>query len=269
MPRANRHFIPGMIWHITHRCHKREFLLKFARDRQRWLHWLFEAKKRYGLCVLSYALTSNHVHLLVWDRKARVRKTIPASLDLVAGRTAQEYNSRKKRLGAFWQDRYHATAVETGEHLFRCMVYIDLNMVRAGVVGHPTEWEFCGYNELMRSRQRYNIIDWRSLTTLLGLKNREELRHTYGELVKEALRSKRLSREPIWTESVAVGSKEFVARAAEALRLRPKQRTVEAVEKLGSDRRIETWVIRENMCAYRRDFAAPKSPVSREKRNVC
>ena len=24
-------------WHITHRCHKREFLLKFARDRQRWL----------------------------------------------------------------------------------------------------------------------------------------------------------------------------------------------------------------------------------------
>ena len=27
MPRANRHFIPGQIWHITHRCHRREFLL--------------------------------------------------------------------------------------------------------------------------------------------------------------------------------------------------------------------------------------------------
>ena len=132
----------------------------------------------------------------------------------------------------------------------------------SGVVGHPIEWEFCGYNELMRSRQRYNIIHWKSLTTLLGLKNREELRHAYGELVKEALRTKRLSREPIWTESVAVGSKEFVARAAEALRLRPKQRTIEAVEKLGSDRRIETWVIRENIRAYRRDFGAPKSPVS-------
>ena len=30
MARAKRHFIPGQIWHITHRCHKREFLLKFA-----------------------------------------------------------------------------------------------------------------------------------------------------------------------------------------------------------------------------------------------
>ena len=34
MARAKRHFIPGYIWHITHRCHKREFLLKFSKDRQ-------------------------------------------------------------------------------------------------------------------------------------------------------------------------------------------------------------------------------------------
>ncbi len=39
MARAKRHYIPEQIWHITHRCHKREFLLKFAKDRQRWLQW--------------------------------------------------------------------------------------------------------------------------------------------------------------------------------------------------------------------------------------
>jgi hypothetical protein len=27
MPRANRYFIPNQVWHITHRCHKREFLV--------------------------------------------------------------------------------------------------------------------------------------------------------------------------------------------------------------------------------------------------
>ena len=60
MPRANRHFVSGHVWHITHRCHKKEFLLKFARDRKRWLHWLFEAKKRYGPTILNYIVTSNH-----------------------------------------------------------------------------------------------------------------------------------------------------------------------------------------------------------------
>jgi putative transposase len=54
MPRSIRRFIPGHIWHITHRCHKKEFLLKFARDRRRYLWRLFEAKKRYGLCVLNF-----------------------------------------------------------------------------------------------------------------------------------------------------------------------------------------------------------------------
>jgi hypothetical protein len=29
MPRANRHYLPGQLWHITHRCHKKEILLKF------------------------------------------------------------------------------------------------------------------------------------------------------------------------------------------------------------------------------------------------
>ncbi len=59
MPRANQYFSPSFLWHITHRCHKKEFLLKFARDRE---CWLFEAKRRYGLCVLNYVVTSNPIH---------------------------------------------------------------------------------------------------------------------------------------------------------------------------------------------------------------
>ena len=108
MPRENRHFLPNHVWHITHRCHKQEFLLKFSRDRRRWIHWLFEAKKRYGLCVLNYMVTSNHIHLLILDTGSSV---IAQSMQLIAGRTAQEYNHRKGRKGAFWEDRYHATVV--------------------------------------------------------------------------------------------------------------------------------------------------------------
>jgi putative transposase len=138
MARAKRHYLSGHAWHITHRYHKREFLLKFARDRRRWMEWLFQAKKRYRLSVLNYMVTSNHIHLLVFDNDGR--NVIPDSIKLTAGRVAQEYNNRKARKGAFWEDRYHATAIETNEHFMRCMTYVDLNMVRAGVVNHPSEW---------------------------------------------------------------------------------------------------------------------------------
>ena len=71
MPRAHRYFLPHHVWHLTHRCHQRDFLLKFARDHRRWRQWLFEAKKRFRLCVLNYVVTSNHIHLLVRDQGAR------------------------------------------------------------------------------------------------------------------------------------------------------------------------------------------------------
>jgi hypothetical protein len=53
--------------------------------------------------------TSNHIHLLVKDTAPDV---ISPSMQLIGGRTAQDYNRRKVRKGAFWEDRYHATAIE-------------------------------------------------------------------------------------------------------------------------------------------------------------
>ncbi len=147
MARANRHFISGYIWHLTHRYHKKEFLLKLVKDRDRILFWMFEAKKRYGLCVLNYIITSNHIHLLVYD-KGRSIDGIPKSIQLIAGRTGQEYNQRKNRKGVFWEDRYRATAVQTDSHLIQCISYIDMNMVRAGVVDHPEKWKHAGYDEI-------------------------------------------------------------------------------------------------------------------------
>lgn len=67
MPRANRHFLPGQLWHIAQRCHRKAFLFKFARDRNRYLRWPFEARKRFGLRVLNYVVASNHVRLLGKD----------------------------------------------------------------------------------------------------------------------------------------------------------------------------------------------------------
>ena len=182
MPRANRHYIPGYVWHITHRCHKKEFLLKFARDRRRWLQWLFEGRKRYGLSVLNYVVTSNHIYLLVRDNGDR--DVIPKSIQLIAGRTGQEFNQRKNRKGAYWEDRYHATAVEADRHLVQCLIYIDLNMVRAGVVKHPSEWAFCGYNEIQAPRERYALIDYGGLRDLFGLRSTHDFAESHREWVE-------------------------------------------------------------------------------------
>ena len=224
MARANRHYIPGHVWHITHRCHKKEFLLRFVRDRRGWVRWLFEGKKRFGACILNYAVTSNHIHLLLKDGKER--EVIPQTIQLIAGRTGQEYNRRKNRQGAFWEDRYHATAVEAGHHLIQCMVYIDLNMVRAGVVNRPSEWLFGGYNEIQNPRERYSLIDHESLMGLLGIGSMEELRRGYRDWIGEQLARQDGRRQSRWTESIAVGSEAFVEKTKAELGIKASSREV-------------------------------------------
>lgn len=227
MPRANRHFLPGQFWHLTHRCHERSFLFKFARDRRAYRHWLFEAKKRFGLRVLNYVVTSNHVHLLVQDNGEGV---IAQSMQLAAGRTAQEYNQRKRRQGAYWEDRYHATAIEGGGHLHRCLVYIDLNMVRAGVVRHPAQWVNGGYREIQHPPRRYALIDLDDLSASCGFANVGAFQQAHRQWVEEALVRNDWRRDERWSEAIAVGSYAFAEKIKHELALKARHRNIDSVD---------------------------------------
>jgi len=250
MPRASRTHLAGYVWHLTHRCHRRQFLLRFGRDRRAWRRWLYEACRRYGLCVLDYAVTANHIHLLVRDQG---QGEIAASLQLIEGRTAQAFNRRKARGGAFWEDRYHATAVETGAHLARCVAYIDLNMVRAGVVEHPAQWEVGGYHEIQRPRRRYRIVDRPALADTLGVEL-GRLADAHEAWVAEALRSAERQRQALWTESVAVGGRAFVAGVKRALGSRGCHRQIEQIG--------DSHVLREDAGAYAARFGVEKDRIA-------
>lgn len=256
MARANRHFIPGQVWHLTHRCHKREFLLKFARDRQRWLHWLYQARRRFGLKVLNYCVTSNHTHLLVYDPAGG--DTIARSVQLLAGRTGQEYNQRKERKGAFWDDRYHATAIESGDHLLRCITYIDLNMVRAGVVSHPQEWPHGGYGEIQKPRRRFMLIDYSALANLAGYTELSQFQEGHRKWVEAALGKRVGEREAKWTESIAVGRKEFVSSIREVLKGKAQGRCIEKM--------ADGWELREGITSYKADYEARSAVIEGENR---
>jgi putative transposase len=232
--------IPGYVWHITHRCHDRRFLLRFDCDRKTWLAWIYRARMKYGLRILNYAVTSNHIHLVVYNDGRH--DVIPRAILLAASRTALEYNERKGRSGAFWEGNYHATAVETETHLQKCLVYVDLNMVRAGVVEHPAEWPFCGWQEISGQRGRRCLIDQDLLMTFLGIRDGARLRAVYQSWITEALSRRDLAREPMWTESIAVGGAAFINEIKSELGIRVEHRETTG----GGD----TYVLREEGADY-------------------
>jgi putative transposase len=170
---------------------------------------------------------------------------IARSMQLIAGCTGRAYNVRKNRRGAFWEDFYQPTIVDTDEYLARCFTYIDLNMVRAGVVEHPREWRESGYHEIQNPPTRYRIIDRGGLSELLGVEE-ERLGEVQNEWIDSQIRRGNLDREPHWTEAVAVGRRSFVEDAKERLGARARYREVKEFDGIS--------ILREPPERYRHDW---------------
>ena len=199
----------GYTYHLTHRCQERAFLLNNRRERGVYRQWLREAVSRHRVPVYGYCITRNHVHVVA---HASDKEAVSHLMHLASGSFAKWYNVRGDRAGSVWEHPYHCTVIQNGQHLLNCLRYVDLNMVRAGVVAHPRDWPACGYDELTGQRKRYRILDIPHLVERIGMSSVEQFHAWYARSVDERLASEHLKREGHWTESLAVGTEAFAQR---------------------------------------------------------
>jgi putative transposase len=105
-------------------------------------------------------------------------------------------------------------------------MYIDLNMVRAGAVDHPKEWAWGGYREIQGKRCRNRVIDLKVLKNVFEMGTVENLRKSHTEWIRAALGGAEMGRDGIWTESIAVGSEDFVRSTRQRIGIKVKGRKV-------------------------------------------
>jgi len=58
----------------------------------------------------------------------------------VQSRFARWYNQSNNRRGRFWADRFKSVHLENKDAVLDCMLYVELNPLRAGLVDRPEEW---------------------------------------------------------------------------------------------------------------------------------
>jgi putative transposase len=142
MPRRPRVLLNGVPLHIVQRGHNRAPCFFAEEDYQSYLHWLGEALVKESAQLHSYALMTNHVHLLVTPVDATSISRILMSL---GRRYVQYVNRAYRRTGTLWDSRYKSSLVDADTYLLSCMRYIEMNPVRAAMVDDPAHYRWTSY----------------------------------------------------------------------------------------------------------------------------
>lgn len=181
MPRRPRILLAKHPLHIVQRGINREPCFFAEKDYQCYLHWLEEAARACGCAIHAWVLMTNHVHLLLTPAVSGA----PARLMQSVGRRYVQYLNRfYRRNGSLWEGRYKSSVVPAETHLLACMRTIELNPLRASMVGDPGAYRWSSYrgNGLGQARS------WMTPHPLyLGLDRDPETRANYRALFRPQL----------------------------------------------------------------------------------
>jgi putative transposase len=198
----------GGIYHVTIRCNNKEFLFQTEEDFQLFLQILFQAKQKYGIQVYAYCITNNHVHLVIGTPE---KDNLSKFMQYLNTNFAKAYNKKHGREGHFWRNRFGSTVIESETQLFNTIAYVELNMIRAGVVQKPEDWKYSSYHAHAHG-QEDKILDSHELYLALAL-TPEERQEIYKDMFFHRMLEKGfdpVQKQPIFSFGIFLGSKSFV-----------------------------------------------------------
>jgi putative transposase len=142
MARLPRLTVPGHLHHVIQRGNNGQVVFADATDHELLLALIDEHARKHRVALHAYVLMGNHFHLLATPE---TDEGIPQLMQSVGRRYVRKFNVRHGRTGTLWEGRYRSTVIQPEPYLLPCMVYLDLNPVRAGIVAEPGDYPWSSY----------------------------------------------------------------------------------------------------------------------------
>jgi putative transposase len=149
MARLARLTVTGYPHHIILRGNNRQDIFRAPEDHQFLYDLLLEHSQSQKVEVHAYVFMTNHIHLLVTPQE---EGGLPKMMQSVGRRYVQYFNRKYGRTGTLWEGRYRSTLIQADRYLLACMVYIDLNPVRAHLVTEPLDYTWSSHSQYVGPR---------------------------------------------------------------------------------------------------------------------
>jgi putative transposase len=142
MARQPRLTVAGYPHHVIQRGNDRQAIVRDDADREKLWALLAEQSAIFKVAIHAYVVMDNHLHLLATPQ---TDEGLPKLMQAVGRSYVRYFNLRHQRTGTLWEGRYRSNLIESERYLLACMVYIDLNPVRAGMVQEPADYKWSSH----------------------------------------------------------------------------------------------------------------------------
>jgi putative transposase len=149
-----------MVFHVLNRGVGRMRLFRKPGDYDAFERAIEKTLESCPLRICSYVLMPNHWHFVVWPKLDGDLATFMQKLTITHVRNWQEHFGRVGE-GHVYQGRYKSFPIETDDHYYHVVRYVEANPLRAGLVDSPELWR---WSSLWRREQgpaaRAWLSDW-------------------------------------------------------------------------------------------------------------
>ena len=187
MSRTPRFTMEYGTYHIMSRGHNKRNIFHSASDFEKYLNILTTNRTKYSIKIYRYTPMTNHTHLIIMVPDLT---NLSNSMRFLNQSYAHYYRKKYGGVGYVWQDRYKSFLIHDGIYLLECSRYVEMNLVMAGIVSPPEEYQWPSYNVYIQGNKTGFIgLDPEYMTLSDNPQTRRKL---YKQFISEGIKEKRI-----------------------------------------------------------------------------
>lgn len=141
MPRKARNAPGGIVYHTLNRAVARLLLFEKEGDYESFESLLHEAHERTPIRILAYCLMPSHWHFVLWPESDG---EVTGFLRWLAQTHSMRWHAHRGTVGTghLYQGRFKSFPVQSDEHLYSVLRYVERNPVRSNLVPRAEDWRW-------------------------------------------------------------------------------------------------------------------------------
>ena len=141
MPRTARVTPGGMVFHVLNRGVGRQKLFTKPADYEAFEEIIAVTLEKLPIRICAYCLMPNHWHFVLWPEHD---DDLALFLQRLTVTHVTRWQKNRKRVGEghVYQGRFKSFPVETDDHFYQVVRYVERNALRAGLCRKAEDWRW-------------------------------------------------------------------------------------------------------------------------------